>query len=176
MARAAKLDLRLFQQELATRLASKTTAQVESSRLGLACAGEQWLIRLADAGEVIAVPAYAAVPLTKRWFLGVANLRGNLYSVIDLASFIGRETVAAPGTGGQARMVVFGPRTGDLKAGVVVQRVLGLRNLAELAPSLPPADAPGWYGQRWMDADGGTWQEIDLAKLAHNPAFLQAGL
>ncbi len=176
MARAAKLDLRRFQQDLAIRLASKTAAQVESSRLGLACAGEQWLIRLADAGEVIALPPYAVVPLTKRWFLGVANLRGNLYSVIDLAGFLGRDTATPHGTGGQARMVVFGPRTGDLKAGVVVQRVLGLRNLSELAPAAPPADAPGWYGQRWMDADGGAWQEIDLAKLAADPVFLQAGL
>ena len=33
MARPARIDLRLFQQELATRLASKTTAQVQSSRL-----------------------------------------------------------------------------------------------------------------------------------------------
>ena len=65
MSRAAKLDLRVFQQELATRLASKTAAQVESSRLGLSCAGENWLIRLADASEVIAVPSIASVPLTK---------------------------------------------------------------------------------------------------------------
>jgi len=33
MARAGKLNLRAFQQELATRLAAKTTAQVEQSRL-----------------------------------------------------------------------------------------------------------------------------------------------
>ena len=56
MARAARIDLRTFQQELATRLATKTAAQVESSRLGLACAGEQWLVRLADAGEVVTLP------------------------------------------------------------------------------------------------------------------------
>jgi twitching motility protein PilI len=174
MARAAKLDLRTFQQELATRLASKTAAQVESSRLGLACAGTQWLIRLADAGEVIAVPPIAAVPLTKPWFLGIANLRGNLYSVIDLAGFLGHEPTPRGGVA-QARMVVFGPRTGDLRAGVIVQRVLGLRNLAELAPASAPADAPAWYGQRWMDADGGAWQEIDLAHLAGDPAFLQVG-
>jgi hypothetical protein len=65
MARPARIDLRLFQQELATRLASKTTAQVESSRLGLSCAGEQWLIRLADAAEVVALPPVAGVPLTQ---------------------------------------------------------------------------------------------------------------
>ena len=68
MPRAAKLDLRAFQQELASRLATKTAAQVESSRLGLACGGVQWLIRLADAGEVINLPQLAPVPLTKPWF------------------------------------------------------------------------------------------------------------
>ena len=89
MARAGKLNLRAFQQELATRLAAKTTQQVEQSRLGIACAGERWLIRLADAGEVIAVPQMATVPLTKPWYLGVSNIRGNLYGVIDFAGFLG---------------------------------------------------------------------------------------
>ena len=110
MARPARIDLRLFQQELATRLASKTTAQVESSRLGLSCVGERWLIRLADAAEVVAVPPLAAVPLTQPWFLGLANIRGNLYSVVDLAGFLGRETVVPHGTSGQSRLILFGPR------------------------------------------------------------------
>ncbi len=172
MARAAKLDLRLFQQELATRLASKTAAQVESSRLGLACGGEQWLVRLADAGEVIALPAIASVPLTRSWYLGVANIRGNLFSVVDFAGFLGRP--ATPLTA-QTRLVLFGPRAGELNAGLIVSRVLGLRNLTELAPAADAADAPPWYAQRWMDAEGAAWQEIDLAKLARDPVFLQVG-
>ena len=176
MSRAAKLDLRVFQQELATRLASKTAAQVESSRLGLSCAGENWLIRLADASEVIAVPSIASVPLTKPWFMGVANIRGNLYTVVDFARFMGLESNLKDSNAGQARLVVFGPRTGDLRAGIVVQRVLGLRNVTELAPVAMQQDALPWYGQRWMDANGGAWQEIDLARLAQDPAFLQAGL
>jgi twitching motility protein PilI len=176
MARAAKLDLRAFQQELAVRLASKTAAQVESSRLGLACAGENWLIRLADAAEVITVPPVASVPLTKPWFTGVANIRGNLYTVVDFARFIGRETPPSQTAAAQSRLVVFGPRAGDLRAGIVVQRVLGLRNVTELVQSSPVQDAPAWYGQRWMDAGGDAWQEIDLARLAQDPSFLQAGL
>lgn len=176
MARAAKLDLRAFQQELATRLAAKTTQQVEQSRLGLACAGRQWLIKLADAGEVIAVPTMATVPLTRPWYLGIANIRGNLYSVIDFAGFLGQPHEAI-GTGvTQTRMVLFGPRVGELRAGLVVSRVLGLSNLAELAQGDPPADAPGWYGASWADKNGGSWQEIDLALLAKDPAFLQVGL
>jgi twitching motility protein PilI len=176
MARAAKLDLRAFQQELAARLAAKTTQQVEQSRLGLACAGQQWLIRLADAGEVIAVPTMATVPHTRPWYLGIANIRGNLYSVIDFAGFLGHDIEPAPPGAGQARMVLFGPRVGELRAGLVVTRVMGLSNLAELTRGDGAADAPAWYGARWTDKSGGTWQEIDLALLAQDPVFLQVGL
>ena len=173
MARAAKLDLRTFQQELASRLATKTAAQVASSRLGLDCGGDRWLIRLQDAGEVVTLPEIVPVPLTRPWYLGVANIRGNLYSVVDFSRFLARET---PPSGGQARLVLFGPRVGEMNAGLVVHRVLGLRNIAELAPAAPPQDAPAWYAQRWMDGDGHAWQEIDLALLAREPAFLQVGI
>ena len=173
MARAAKLDLRTFQQELSARLLMKTTAQVESSRLGLSCGGDRWLIRLADAGEVVNLPEIVPVPLTRPWYLGVANIRGNLFSVIDFGKFLARD---APAAGGQPRLVLFGPRAGELNAGIVVHRVLGLRNVAELAPASPPQDAPAWYAQRWMDGDGNAWQEIDLARLAVDPAFLQVGI
>lgn len=176
MARPARIDLQSFQQELANRLASKTAAQVESSRLGLACGEERWLIRLSDAAEVVAVPPIAKVPLTHPWFLGLANIRGNLYSVVDFAGFIGRDAVIPHGTGGQSRLILFGPRAGDLKAGIVVPSVLGLRNLAELTPAPRAADAPAWYGQRWVDADGGTWQEIELVRLVVDPVFLRVGL
>ncbi len=176
MARTSKLDLRAFQQDLARRLASKTTAQVESSRLGLAFGGENWLVRLADAGEVVPIPLIVTVPLTKPWFVGITNIRGNLYSIVDAAAFIDRPaTPLARGGGTQARLVLFGARAGELHVGLVVGRVIGLRNLAELAPAAPAAEAPPWYGQRWMDADGVAWQEIDLARLARDPAFLQVG-
>ena len=176
MARAAKLDLRAFQQELAARLAAKTTAQVEQSRLGLAAAGSQWLIRLADAGEVIAVPSMATVPMTKPWYLGIANIRGNLYGCIDFSGFLG-QPIEPPAPGSTtSRLVLFGPRVGDLRAGLVVNRVMGLRNLAVLAEAPSAADAPTWYGSRWSEANGTTWQEIDLALLAQDAGFLQVGL
>jgi len=113
------------------------------------------------------------VPLTRPWYLGIANIRGNLFSVIDFSAFLGRDP--GPG-GGQGRLVLFGPRVGEMNAGIIVQHVLGLRNIVELAPAASPHDAPAWYAQRWMDGDGNAWQEIDLAKLASDPAFLQVGI
>jgi twitching motility protein PilI len=114
--------------------------------------------------------------LTQPWFLGLANIRGNLYSVVDFAGFLGRGAVVPHGTGGQSRLILFGPRAGDFRVGILVQSVLGLRNVAELAMTSPTGDAPGWYGQRWMDAEGGAWQEFDLARLAEDSAFLRVGL
>ena len=63
-----------------------------------------------------------------------------------------------------------------MNVGVVVQGVLGLRNIAELAPAPSVTDAPAWYGQRWTDPDGGTWQGFDLARLAARSVFLRVGL
>ena len=176
MARRAKLDLRTFQQELAARLSTKTAAQVESSRLGLACGGERWLVRLSDAGEVTTLPLVVPVPLTRPWYLGISNIRGNLYSIIDFSAFLGHDIEPTTPGAAPARLVLFGPRVGELRAGLVVHRVLGLRNLAELVRGDAASDAPTWYGARWTDSDGGTWQEIDLALLAQDPGFLQVGV
>ena len=172
MTRAARVDLRSFQQELATRLATKTAAQVESSRLGIECGDERWLIRLSDAGEVIAVPPIVPVPLTHPWFLGLANIRGNLFSIVDFPAFLGGRVVAP---GSLARLILLNARSGEHNAGLVVQRVLGLRNLAQLRQAPDNAHAPAWHLQRWLDPDGVTWQEIDLGKLARDAAFLQVG-
>ena len=172
MSRANRLDLRSFQQELATRLASKTAAQVESSRLGLASKGGRWLVRLADAEEVIAVPPIVPVPLTQKWFLGLANIRGNLFSVVDFPAFLGGAPVPK---GSLARLLLLSARGGELSAGIVVERVLGLRNLAQFKPAEDAANPALWYVQRWLDEEGSSWQEIDLGELARDPGFLQVG-
>ena len=41
------------------------------------------------------MPPIANVPLTQPWFRGLANIRGNLYSVIDFAGFLGRGNASA---------------------------------------------------------------------------------
>ncbi|HEX6793637.1 MAG TPA: chemotaxis protein CheW [Casimicrobiaceae bacterium] len=171
MSRAARLDLRSFQKELATRLASKTAAQVESSRLCIACGERRFLIRLGEAGEVIALPPIVPVPLTKAWFLGLANIRGNLYSVIDFAAFLGDPRIPLTSL---SRLVLLSARGGE-SAGIVVERVLGLRNLAQFSPQDSDAAAPAWQVAAWRDADGVVFREIDLGMLARDQAFLQVG-
>jgi twitching motility protein PilI len=172
LARSARVDLRTFQQELAARLASRPAGQTELSRLAFTAGDEHWMARLADTGEVLAVPPITPVPLTRPWYLGIANVRGNLHGIVDFSAYLGgRPAKITP----QARVLLLGPRLGELKVGLLLDRVIGLRGLASYEPIDRHGDVPAWYIQGWRDEGGTQWQEIDLGRLAREPAFLHIG-
>ena len=183
MAKTERIDLRAFQAELSERLKHKTTAEVGNLRLAIESASGHWLVRLADTGEVLPVPQMTPVPLTKPWFIGIANVRGALHGVIDFARFMGlqgaRERSAA--NAGQSRLVLLGARFADIRAGLLVDRVLGLRNVADFQPvegvdGMNAVDVPRtWSRRRLTDASGRAWRELDLAALASDPQFLDVG-
>ncbi|MEP7083277.1 MAG: chemotaxis protein CheW [Betaproteobacteria bacterium] len=169
MARPEKINLRAFQQELSERLKHKTAAQVDSLRLALESGGISWLVRLGDTGEVLPMPDPVSVPLTKIWFLGVANIRGGLYGMVDFGAFLtGKQSVRSGG----ARLVLLGARFADMRVGLVVNKVLGLRNLTDFSPI--ESDAGQAWGERaWRDKLGADWRELDMARLAQDAKFLQ---
>lgn len=162
---AAKTSLRDYQRELAERLRSAGVGRA-SSKLGLQVGDEAWLVDLSDAGEVLPVPAITPLPLTRPWFRGVANIRGNLCSVVDFAAFLGRAPVAS---GEQARLLLVGERF-RLGAALLVDRSLGLRNPAQLEP-LDGEPGP-WARAHYADPDGRQWKELDLPQLVQHPDFL----
>src|SRR3970040_1696236 len=82
-----RLNLREFQQRVIDRLQDKDLSASRMSTLGVQIAGQYWLVDMTDIGEVLPLPALTHVPLTKPWFRGVANIRGNLYSIVDLAVY-----------------------------------------------------------------------------------------
>lgn len=171
MAKPNRINLRAFQQELSERLKHKTAAQVDSLRLALEAGEISWLVRLGDTGEVLPLPDPVSVPLTKPWFLGVANIRGGLYGMIDFGGFLtGNPTVRGIG----ARLVLLGSRFSEIRAGLVVSRVLGLRNLTEFTP-VEDAGPGAWASRTWRDKNGAEWRELDVSRLAQDAEFLQVG-
>jgi twitching motility protein PilI len=166
---AAKTSLRDYQRELAERLRSAGSGAT-ASKLGLQIGDEAWLVDLADAGEVIPVPAITPVPLTRPWFKGVANIRGNLYSVVDFPAFLGRTPVAV---GEQARLLLVGERF-RLGAALLVDRSLGLRNPAQLKER--QSEKAGWTRAEYDDSEGRHWRELDLPRLVQHPDFLAVGI
>jgi twitching motility protein PilI len=166
---AAKLSLRDYQRELAERLRSAGVGRT-ASKLGLQVGGEAWLVDLVDAGEVLPVPAITPVPLTRPWFRGVANIRGNLYSVVDFPAFLGGNPVAP---GDQSRLLLLGERF-RLGAALLVDRSLGLRNPAQLRAA--EGEPEPWARARYADAEGRQWKELDVPQLAQHADFLTVSI
>ena len=170
--------LRELQGRLASRMqAARTEARVRSW-LAVECAGQGVLFPLHEAGEIFSVGSVLPVPHTQPWFAGVANLRGGLHAVVDLAQFLGLQR-ASPLAGDAvrdgARLLALNPSLG-VNCALLVDKLAGLRNAdqlsAEPVDEVGPAERPAFAGARWRDADGRVWQEIELSALAGHEQFL----
>ena len=166
---AEKLSLRDYQRDLAERLRAAEATRV-SSLLAVQIGDEGWLVDLTDAGEVIPVPALTTVPLTKPWFKGMANIRGNLFSVVDFPAFLGRGAV---NVSEQSRLLLIGERF-RTAAALLVDRSLGLRNPTQLKPAERGAEG-AWLKAQYTDEEGRSWKELDLAQLVQQQEFLSVG-
>jgi twitching motility protein PilI len=166
---AEKLSLRDYQRDLAERLRAAEGSR-SSSLLALQIGEEGWLVDLQDAGEVIPVPPITAVPLTRPWFKGVTNIRGNLFSVVDFPAFLGGAAVTVSE---QSRLLLISERF-RMGSALLVDRSLGLRNPAQLKPAPRNAETP-WVKAEYTDEDGRGWKELDLAQLVQHQEFLGAG-
>jgi twitching motility protein PilI len=166
---ARRTRLRQYQEELLERMqAARTGSGARTHQLGVEIGGERYLLDLLEAGEIVPVPPMTSVPLTQPWYLGLANIRGSLVGVVDLARFFATqrglpENAAAPGSA--ARLVTFSPSLG-VPCGFLAARVHGLRQAADMTPQ----------DGRLVDADGNAWTPLALAALAQDERFLQVGL
>ena len=165
--------LRELQSRLAERLQLARTESRSAAWLAIECAGLGLLVPLPTAGEIFPLGTLKPVPHTRPWFLGVANLRGGLHGVVDLAAFLGlRAPLALDALREPARLLAFNAATGSHCA-VLVDRLAGLRSADQLAAQAPDGQArPSFAAARWRDADGRVWQEIDLGALARYEPFL----
>jgi twitching motility protein PilI len=169
---ARKTSLREFQQRVAERLRDLSSRKTFASKLGFQVGTENWLVNLADVSEVIPTPAFVPVPQTLSWFKGVANVRGKLYSVADFAAFQGQgaTTVAS-----ERRVILVQERILE-SAGILVNRMLGLRNPDNFTREDTEDATRPWIGAHFRDADGVQWLELDLRMLAKTTAYLEVSI
>lgn len=144
--------------------------QVESGNkvatLGIIVGQERWLIDMADISEVLTIPNLTAVPLTKHWYSGVANVRGNIYSIADLGAYMdcGQTSHDA-----QSRVLLIGQKY-NFNTGLLVSKVLGLRNSTDWQRS--EEDGVVFY----HDSSGQLWKKLDIRQLIQQPEFIQIGV
>lgn len=168
---AKKGSLREFQAHLATRLAG-ANKQSAAGLLGVQSGTDCWLLNLSDSGEIVPLAPLTSVPLTKPWFAGIANIRGNLYSVADFSAFQGKE--ATP-QNPSSRLLLIGTRHGN-NAALLLTRMLGLRNMDDLTPVTAEPDAPAWANEAYTDNEGRRWKKLNVRCLLMDEDFMDIGV
>ena len=117
-----------------------------------------------------------AVPYTQPWFLGVANLRGSLCTVVDLAAWLGLPHERTEQALSESSLLALNPALG-VNAALLVDELVGLRSQDAFTAVQPPAaDAQAYVGRSYRDAGGVLWQELSLQELAREAGFLSVGV
>lgn len=171
---ANRTALRELQQRLAERMQAAREQTLIASWLAVECAGVGLLFSLKQASEIFAPVPIKPVPYAKPWLAGVANLRGGLFTVVDLAVYLGlREPSLNRAAAPQARLVSLGTEL-NLNCALLVDRLAGLRSDEQLplVGEQPAGPRPRFAGALRRDESGRHWQEINLEALSRQENFL----
>lgn len=159
-------DLLEFQRNLFARI-REAGARRAASRLGFVAGGQKWLVDLTDVSEVLVLPPLLPVPLMQPWFLGIANIRGALYGVVDFSAFSGGAPLANTAA---TSLVVL---RGAARCCLAVDQVLGV---SEADTTELRAGGAGYMAAEWAAADGSTWKCLNPRALETDPVFTAAAV
>ena len=169
--------LRELQTRLASRLQAARFEDVSVSWLAVKAGAANYLFPLAQSGEIFPLANLQPVPHARQWFMGVVNLRGGLYGVVDLAGFMGEgPTLDQTGQALLAPSVITFNAALELNCALMVDSLAGLRKPEAFRDAAaPPEGSPDYFGNRFTDLNGERWQEINLQSLSQLPEFLSIG-
>jgi twitching motility protein PilI len=168
---ARQISLRDFQQGLAQRLREAQAEAEPTSRLGVQAGNGHWLLKLDDAGEMLPLPEVSSVPLTRPWYLGLANIRGVLSSVVDFSAFAGGETtVRTP----ECRLLLVADRFQSF-SGLLISKMMGLKNVQTMQ-SVEETPGRPWIAAALRDEEGRLWHELNVGALVAHEDFLHVGV
>lgn len=169
---ANRQALQELQTRLADRLRTATARQDDSgSWLGVESGEVKYLFPLGQAGELFPYVSPHPVPYSKEWFVGVANLRGGLWGVADLAGFLSGQSSSDEHLS-KGCLICLNPAF-EVNCALLVDRLLGLKNTTSFNEfSQRALEEPSFMGGSYIDPHGMTWKELDLQMLARNIGFL----
>jgi twitching motility protein PilI len=120
--------------------------------------------------EFLPVPTFTLVPGTKPWILGLASVRGDLLTIVDLAWFLnGKQSTVSMRTRLLAATLRGRP------VGLLVDEVFGQRHFVsdEGKKSQLPASSPlKEFVHKQYRSGKDVWQELELESLFSSPEFL----
>lgn len=140
--------------------------------IGFSVLGQRFVAAMEDVVELLEVPQYTFIPGAQHWVRGVANVRGRLLPLFDLAAFFGGHL-----TSPRQRRRVLVLEQDKLYAGLIVDELHGMQHLALEYGQMPPEDlaepfAPMVSGQFVLQQD--RWLVFDLQALISDFQFADA--
>lgn len=93
------------------------------SGIGFSLMGSYFVAPIGEVSEMLEVPNYTHLPGVQPWVRGVANVRGRLLPLFDLAMFFGERLA---GTRKHRRVLIL--ETETLYSGLIVDQVFGMQH------------------------------------------------
>ncbi|HET9122538.1 MAG TPA: chemotaxis protein CheW [Acidiferrobacteraceae bacterium] len=139
------------------------------SGLGFRIGNQRLVTPLSQISEVLGYPVHTPVPGAKRWVRGIANVRGTLLTIVDLAAYFSQPPVEATD---KARLLVM--NVPELTCGVLVHEIFGLRHFDEDREQRDLAgvdNAVFMHVRRAFLRDDVLWGVFDMQSLAESVTF-----
>jgi twitching motility protein PilI len=141
------------------------------SGIGFRLGETQLVVPMGDVGEILEYPNLTHVPSAMAWVKGIANIRGSLLPIMDLNGFIMGDPSHL-----QRRSRVLVMQRAELKCGLLVDEVLGLRHFFE-EEKVPTAEGIETKLSAFVDGayqqGEQSWGVFSMRKLAETPEFLE---
>lgn len=137
--------------------------------------GQQLIAPMGEVSEVLSMPEFTSVPMAQPWLLGIANVRGRLLPLTDLAKFLqlpGRQLPIS-----QRKVMVIDQQA--IFSGLLVDRVIGIEPFAKNQYRAEPIDinspfAPYNHGKFFKNKQD--WFVFMPSLLAQDPRYIDASL
>lgn len=142
------------------------------SGIGFSLLGHRFVASMDEVVELLEVPQYTFIPGVQPWVRGVANVRGRLLPIIDLAAFFGGHLSGQR----QSRRVLVVEHE-KVYAGLIVDELHGMQHLALEYAGGAPGDllepfAPMTNGQFQLQRE--RWLVFDIQALVNDFQFMDA--
>ncbi|MDZ7811123.1 MAG: chemotaxis protein CheW [Arhodomonas sp.] len=143
--------------------------------IGFRAGSRRFVAPLDEVHEVLDPPPLTRVPHAQEWLKGISNIRGTLLPIVDLTAFLG---VGAASESPLARVLVVSE--GNLRAGLLVDEVLGMRHFdTGERKDVGSGQEKGYggaspYVTAVFEHGNNRWPVFSMAALAADPAFLRA--
>ncbi len=169
---AALLDLAQRSRAVARGLPAQADIRPLWSGIGFSLMGSYFVAPIGEVSEMLEVPSYTHLPGVQPWVKGVANVRGRLLPIFDLAAYFGDRLISARK---QRRVLIL--ETETLYSGLMVDQVFGMQHFpmdeySDKAGAIAESILPFVSGS--YPSGGHQWSLFRPALLAEDPRFINA--